>query len=261
MNDTTERSTTPAARRLEGKSAVVTGAARGIGFAIAERYASEGARVLLADLDGDAAREAARAIATRHGVETLASRVDVSRPGDNFAMIDEAIARFGRLDILVCNAGIVRPGKPIEEITPEMWQQVIDINLMSCVHATSAFVPHAKAQQGGRIVYMASIAGQVGGVAAEMTYSVSKAGVLCLTKTVAKQLGPFGVTVNAIAPGAIQTAMTDVLQYPPEVKKGIPLDRYGDVSDIASAALYLASDDARYVTGATIDVNGGMTMR
>jgi 3-oxoacyl-[acyl-carrier protein] reductase len=108
---------------------------------------------------------------------------------------------------------------------------------------------------------MASIAGQVGGVASEMTYPVTKAGVLSLTKAVARQLGPYNVTVNAIAPGAIQTTMTEVLQYPPEVRKSIPLDHYGDVSDIAAAAMYLASDDARYVTGATLDVNGGMLMR
>jgi NAD(P)-dependent dehydrogenase (short-subunit alcohol dehydrogenase family) len=247
--------------KLAGRIALVTGAARGIGCAIAERFASEGAHVVLADLDDAHARESAQAISARYGVDAMPVKVDVASPDDNAAMIDAAIARFGRLDMLVCNAGIVRPGRPIEEITPQQWQQVIDVNLLGYVHATSAFVPHAKANRAGRIIYMASVAGQVGGVAAEITYSVTKAGVLCLTKAVAKQLGAYDVTVNAIAPGAIQTAMTDVLQYPPEVKQGIALKRYGEVSDIAAAALYLASDDARYVTGATIDVNGGMAMR
>ncbi|MFX1689803.1 SDR family NAD(P)-dependent oxidoreductase [Paraburkholderia sp. A2RI-6] len=248
-------------RKLASKTAIVTGAARGIGLAIAERFAMEGANVVLADLDHDGVKSAATNIAERFNVTATPVRVDVSSPEENARLVDDAIKQFGRVDILVCNAGIVRPGKPIEEITPEQWRQVIDINLMSCVYATTAFVPHAKANRNGRIIYMASVAGQVGGVASEMTYPVTKAGVLCMTKAVARQLGPYNVTVNAIAPGAIQTAMTEVLQYSPEVKKSIPLDRYGDVSDIAAAALYLASDDARYVTGATIDVNGGMAMR
>ena len=248
-------------RKLDGQTAVVTGAAHGIGYAIVERFASEGANIVLADIDADGVEIAATDIATRFAVNTLPMQIDVAYENDNTRMISEAIKEFGRLDILVCNAGIVRPGCPIEDIKPDQWRQVIDINLMSCIHATTAFIPHAKANRSGRIIYMASVAGQVGGVASEITYPVTKAGVLCLTKAVARQLGPFNITVNAIAPGAIQTAMTEILQYSPEVKKSIPLERYGDVSDIAAAALYLASDDARYVTGSTLDVNGGIAMR
>ncbi|WP_165789391.1 SDR family NAD(P)-dependent oxidoreductase [Billgrantia endophytica] len=248
-------------RKLDGQTAVVTGSAKGIGFAIAERFAKEGANVVLADIDVEGVKRVATDISTRFGVTTLPTHVDIASAEDNTRMVNEAIATFGRLDILVCNAGIVRPACPIEDIFPDQWQQVIDINLMSCIHATTAFIPHAKANRSGRIIYMASVAGQVGGVASEVTYSVAKAGVLCLTKAVARQLGAFNVTVNAIAPGAIQTNMTEILQYSPEVKKSIPLERYGDVSDIAAAALYLASDDARYVTGSTLDVNGGIAMR
>ncbi|NUU01022.1 SDR family NAD(P)-dependent oxidoreductase [Herbaspirillum robiniae] len=248
-------------QKLSGKTALVTGAARGIGLAIARRFAGEGANVAIVDLDEAGAGTAADAIAGEFGVKTLAVRADTGRAGDNAQMIARAIGHFGQLDILVCNAGIVRPAKPLEDITPEQWQQVIDVNLLGYVHATSAFIPHAKARKSGKVIYMASVAGQVGGVAAEVTYSVTKAGVLCLTKATAKQLGPYNIHVNAIAPGTIETAMTDVLNYSPEVKKGIALGRYGEVDDISAAALYLASDDSNYVTGATLDVNGGLFMR
>ncbi len=247
--------------KLAGKVAVITGASRGIGRAIADTYAREGASVVLADIDGSAAADAARAIAETHGHPTLAVQVDVASAPDNQALMEQAMQRFGQVDVLVCNAGIVRPARPIEDITPEQWRQVIDINLMGCIYATQFFVPAAKARQQGRIIYMASVAGEVGGVSSEISYSVSKAAVLCLTKAVAKQLGPHGITVNAIAPGAIQTAMTDILQYPAALKDSIPLQRYGDVDDIAAAALYLACDDAKYVTGTTMDVNGGMYMK
>ncbi|MNV59787.1 3-oxoacyl-[acyl-carrier-protein] reductase FabG [compost metagenome] len=138
---------------------------------------------------------------------------------------------------------------------------------MGCVYATRAFAAHAKRGGSpdslgrGRIIFIASVAGQVGGVAAEMTYSVSKAGVLCLAKSVARQLGSYGVTVNCISPGTIETDMTKVLDYPETVKQSIALGRYGQVDDISGAAAYLASDDGKYVTGASLDVNGGIFMR
>jgi 3-oxoacyl-[acyl-carrier protein] reductase len=247
--------------KLSGKVAVVTGASRGIGQAIADTFAREGASVVLADIDEGAVIDVAAAIEKAYGRPTLAVKVDVASPEENQALLEQVARHFGQVDVLVCNAGVVRPSRPIEDITPQQWRQVIDINLMGCVFATRFFVPMAKARQRGRIIYMASVAGEVGGVSAEISYSVSKAAVLGLTKAVAKQLGPYGITVNAIAPGAIWTAMTDILQYPPAVKESIPLQRYGDVGDIAAAALYLASDDAKYITGTTLDVNGGMYMK
>lgn len=242
---------------IRGKTAVVTGGARGIGLAIAAQFLEDGARVLIADLDAEAAEQAAAEL----GPSCTATACDVSDAASCDALIATAEASFGAPDILVCNAGVVRRSAPIEEIMPETWNKVLGVNLMGCVYPTRAFAPLAKARGSGRIVYMASVGGQVGGVTAEMTYAVSKAGVLGLTKAVARQLAPYGITVNAVAPGAIVTGMTETLQYPPEVRQGIPLGTYGETRDIAEAALYLASDAAKYVTGATLDVNGGMFMR
>ncbi|MCB8881100.1 SDR family oxidoreductase [Acidisoma cellulosilytica] len=247
--------------RLQNQTAVVTGAARGIGFAIAQRFLREGAQVMIADLDGAAAAEAVARLDEEAPGRSAAVAVDVSSKPDCMRMMASAAERFGAVDILVCNAGIVRRAAPIEDIAPETWDKVIGVNLMGCIYPTQIFAPIAKARGTGRIIYMASVAGEVGGVSAEITYSVTKAGVLCLTKAVAKQLAPHGITVNAIAPGAVRTAMTDVLQYDASVQKSIPLGTYGDVEDIASAAAYLASADAKYVTGATLDVNGGLFMR
>ena len=247
--------------KLQDQTAVVTGAARGIGRAIAESFVREGANVVIADLDADGAAASAAALNALAAGAAHAIGTDVASPGDCARLLAGTEARFGAADILVCSAGIVRPGAPIEDIAPETWDQVLSVNLMGCVHPTTAFVPAARARGSGRIIYIASVAGQVGGVSAEATYTVSKAGVLALTKAVARQLAPHGVTVNAIAPGAVQTAMTDILNYDPSVRAGIPLGDYGTVEDIAAAALYLASEDAGYVTGATLDVNGGLFMR
>lgn len=247
--------------RLETRVAVVTGAARGIGYAIARTFLAEGARVMLADLNQSALMEAEASLDKLAPGRVASLVTDVSSSADCARMITETSACLGAIDVLVCNAGVVRPAVPIEDIAAETWNKVIGVNLMGCIYPTQFFAPLAKRRRSGRIIYMASVAGEVGGVSAEMTYSVTKAGVLCLTKAVAKQLGPHGITVNAIAPGAIETAMTDILQYDSSVKRSIPLGRYGEVDDIAAAALYLASDDAKYMTGTTIDVNGGMFMR
>lgn len=247
--------------KLKGKNAVVTGGARGIGKAICELFAENGANVLVTDINVAAAEETAKAIADKYGVKAFAQKVDVASYEDNQSMIQSAVAEFGTVDILVCNAGIVNKAQPIEDITQERWNLVIGINLMGPIQATQAVAPVFKKQQSGKIIYMASVAGEVGGVAAEMPYAVTKAGVLCLTKSVAKQLAPYNVTANAIAPGTIRTNMTDILQYDESTLNSIPLKRIGNVTDIAYAALYLASSESDYVTGTTLDVNGGMFMK
>ncbi len=247
--------------KLDGKVAVVTGAARGIGKAIADCFAKEGANVVLSDIDETAVIATAQSIKETYGMDAIAVKANVAVKEDNDAMVQKAIDVFGKLDILACNAGIVRKACPIEDITPQQWEQVIGINLMGQIYATQAFIPHIKAQNSGKIIYMSSVAGEVGGVAAEATYSITKAGILCLAKAVAKQLAPYNANVNAIAPGTIQTNMTEILQYPSSVLASIPLKRYGEVADIAAAALYLASEDSKYITGTTLDVNGGMYMK
>ncbi len=247
--------------KLTDKTAVVTGAGSGIGRAIAMRLAAEGARVLVMDIREEAAVSCAEEIRRTYHTDAFAFHGDVSRKEDNAAMILKAVEDFGRLDILVCNAGIVAKGRPIEDIPAEQWERFIGVNLMGPIFATQAAIPCLKKQRSGCIIYIASIAGEVGGVAAEATYAVTKSGVLCLTKSVAKQMAPFGVTVNAVAPGTIRTNMTDILQYDEKTLASIPLGRIGAAEDIAAAVLYLASEDAGYVTGTTLDVNGGLYMR
>ena len=246
--------------KLKSKTAVITGGARGIGKAIASLFACEGANIVLADVDFDAVQQTSTEIGGLGG-KCVAMSCDVSKYDDNQNLAHKATEIFGALDILVCNAGIVRSACPIEDITPATWEKVLGVNLMGSVYATQAAIPHFKRQKRGSIVYMASVGGEVGGVASEATYSVSKAAVLCLTKAVAKQLAPFNVRVNAIAPGAVHTAMTDILQYDDAVINSIPLKKLGNVKDIAAAALFLSSEDANYITGTTLDVNGGMYMR
>ena len=171
-----------------------------------------------------------------------------------------AIDTYGRVDILVNNAGITLPACPIEDISPEQWKRVLDIDLMGTIYGTQCVIPIMRKNGGGKIINMASIAGQVGGVFTEATYPVSKAGVICFAKAVAKQVGKDNITCNCIAPGTVLTAMTETLGSA-DASLNVPLHRLGNVRDIANAALFLASNESDFITGATIDVNGGMGMR
>ena len=244
--------------RLKGKSAIITGAANGIGAEIARTYAREGARVVLADLDLAKAQAVAEEI-SRSGGAALAVACDVAKKEEVQRVVDTCVEHFGTVDILVNNAGITLPACPVEDIPPERWKRVLDIDLMGTIYGTQCVIPVMKKQNSGKIINMASVAGQVGGVFTEATYPVSKAGVICWAKAVAKQVGEYNITCNCIAPGTVLTAMTEILGSA-EASLNVPLHRLGDVKDIAGAALFLASGESDFITGATINVNGGMSM-
>ena len=243
---------------LNGKVTLITGAARGIGKAIALKYASEGADVAFTDLEiNDAARE------TISELEAFGVRVKgyASNAADFTAtqeVVEQVVADFGRIDVLVNNAGITKDGL-VMRMSEGQWDAVIAVNMKSAFNFLHAVVPVMARQKSGSIINMASIAGQTGNPG-QVNYSASKAGLIAMAKSVAKEMGPRGIRANAIAPGYVLTEMTEVL--PQAVKdefiKLIPLKRGAQVEEIASVALFLASDLSSYVTGQVIAVNGGM---
>lgn len=244
---------------LAGKTAIVTGAAGGIGRACAQALAHEGARVVLADLDGDAVAGAAREIDGDGSAVALA--VDVSRPEDAGRLIGEATSRFGSLDVLVASAGTFH-ATPIDRISPEEWDRVQAVNLRGVFLVAQAALRAMLPQRSGRIVTIGSLAGQAGGLAAGAGYAASKAGVAALTKSIARFAGASGVTANCVNPGIIDTAMTAA--WPSEVLErtvaATPLGRLGRPEEVAAIVVMLASEAASFVHGAEIDVNGGLLM-
>ncbi len=244
---------------LQGKVAIVTGGAQGIGRAIAEGLAEDGADIVVADLD-PARSEDAVATIQKLGRRALSVKVNVADWDDAKAMSDQVMKEWGRIDILVNNAGITRDGLLLR-MKEEDWNLVLQVNLNGTFHCTKAVLLPMTKQRFGRIVNIASIVGAMGNVG-QANYSASKAAVMGFTKTVAREYASRAVTVNAVAPGFIDTAMTQGL--PAEVKealqKQIPLGRLGLPSDIAAAVRFLVSDAASYITGQVLHVNGGMLM-
>ncbi|MDI6756767.1 MAG: 3-oxoacyl-[acyl-carrier-protein] reductase [Endomicrobiia bacterium] len=247
-------------KRLEGKVSIVTGSASGIGRSIAEKFAAEGAKVVISDVNVEGARRTASEIASGAGVETMAVNLNVADSAECDAVVKSVIEKFGKIDILVNNAGITKDGLIIR-MTDEDWLKVIDINLKGVFNMTRACARDMLRKKSGRVINIASVVGLMGN-AGQANYSASKGGVIALTKTCAREFASRGVLVNAIAPGFIKTAMTAALSDEMKTKlaQQIPLGRLGEPEDVASAAAFLASEDSSYITGHVISVNGGMYM-
>ncbi|QWR78669.1 3-oxoacyl-[acyl-carrier-protein] reductase [Candidatus Magnetomonas plexicatena] len=244
---------------MKDRVALVTGSARGIGKAIAEVLAQRGANVVISDVNLEEAQKTAAEIAT-FGVKTMAVKFDVSNSKEVTEAFSAITAQFGQLDILINNAGITKDSL-IMRMKDEDWDAVINVNLKSVFLCSKEALKTMSKQRYGRIVNIASIVAFIGN-AGQANYSASKAGIIGLTKTTAKEYAKRNITVNAVAPGFIKTAMTEAL--PDKVKEdmfnSIPMGRFGEVSDVANAVAFLASESAMYITGNVIHVNGGMYM-
>ena len=244
---------------LNGKTAVISGAAsaRGIGLATARLFAAHGARVAILDLDGAAAEAAARELGPNH----RGFICDVTDGASCGRAFDQALAAFGQVDILINNAGVTQPVR-LMEIDEPSWNRIMDVNLKGVLYLSQAAIPHMRERRQGSIACMSSVSAQRGGgIFGGPHYSAAKAGVLGLAKAMARELGPDGIRVNCVTPGLIQTDITGgklTAEMKAEILSGIPLGRLGNAEDVAGIYLFLASDLSAYVTGAVIDVNGGM---
>jgi 3-oxoacyl-[acyl-carrier protein] reductase len=246
--------------KLQDKVAVVTGGGRGIGKAVAESFAAEGAKIALVSRTAANAQAAADAINAQYPGAAKAYAVDVADSAATAELGKQVLADFGHVDILVNNAGVTKDGLLLR-MSDEDWDVVLNTNLKGAFNLVKAFQRSLLKQKGARIINVASVIGLIGN-AGQANYAASKAGLIGFTKSVAREFAGRAVTVNAIAPGFIETDMTDALNE--QLKEGIlskiPLGSFGQARDIAAAAVFLASDDARYITGQVLAVDGGMVM-
>jgi 2-hydroxycyclohexanecarboxyl-CoA dehydrogenase len=246
-------------RGLRDKVVVVTGAGRGMGKAIAERLAEEGARVAVTDVDKESALSTAAGLAGAAGF-----RLDITDAAEVSARIEEIVAALGPIDALVNNAGWDRLG-PFLETDEDLWDRLIDINLRGPIRLTKAVLPQMVERQRGRIVNISSDAGRVGSTG-EAVYSACKAGIIGFSKTIAREMARHGITVNAICPGPTATPLLASMvgegndKLIESLKRGIPMRRLGEPDDVAGAVAFIVSDDAGFITGQTLSVSGGLTM-
>ena len=246
-------------KKLEGKVAIITGGASGIGKATAARFLAEGAKVAIWDVDA-ARMDALLDASAAHGEHLRCYRVNTTDYPAVEAAAKQVQQDFGAIHILVNNAGITRDAS-LKKMSPEQWQQVIDVNLSGVFHCTKAVLPYLEAQGWGRILNAASVVGIYGNFG-QTNYAATKAGVIGMTKVWARELGRKGITANAVAPGYIHTEMMDTV---PEstlqaLREKTPVQRLGKPEEIAAAYAFLASDDADFINGATLSVDGGLTL-
>ncbi|MDA1352850.1 MAG: 3-oxoacyl-ACP reductase FabG [bacterium] len=242
------------------KVIIVTGSSRGIGLAIAEGLAAAGATIVVSSTKEEKSKEVATRLAAEYGVKTLGVGVDVSDEASVKAMVDATMAAFGRVDVLVNNAGITRDNLLLR-MSAEDWQSVITTNLNSVFYCSKAVLRPMLKQRAGRIITISSVVGQMGNPG-QANYAASKAGAIAFTKSLAKEYGPKGILANVVAPGFIETDMIESLpeQYLNTIIESVPLRRLGQVSDIANLVSFLASDQSQYMTGQVLTIDGGLLM-
>ena len=245
---------------LQDKIAVVTGASSGIGKDIAMKLALKGANIVVHYRSNDEEALALASNIEKIGSKALVVKGDISKMADAEKLIEEAISKFGRVDILVNNAGITKDTLLLK-MSEEQFDDVINTNLKGTFNCTKSVTKHMLKQKSGRIINISSVIGVVGN-AGQSNYAASKAGIIGFTKSVAKELASRGITANAVAPGFIRTKMTDVLkdEVKEEILKKIPLNKFGEAEDVANLVAFLASDEASYITGQVINIDGGMVI-
>lgn len=243
---------------LKDKIAIVTGASRGIGRAICEELAKNGANIVINYAGSYEQALITEEICKKHGAKTILIKADVSKTEEVTQMVQKTIETFGKIDILVNNAGITKDNL-VMKMTKEDFCDVIDINLVGSFLCMKEVYRTMMKQKYGKIVNISSVVGVVGN-AGQINYSASKAGVIAMTKSLAKELGSRNINVNAVAPGFIKTDMTSDIKNIDEIEKSIPLKRLGNTADIAKVVSFLSSDNAEYITGQVINVDGGMVM-